>query len=110
LRRRWDDAAQLELVGEHPVAYVGAGSHAHYFRPGEYLIEAEVPPLRRLAGLVQTVRGFWHKVARRGTAAGPRVQNVLTIPFVEYARGEGLSLGPGQEGEWQAVVRDTPVG
>ncbi len=108
LRRRWDDAAQLELVGEHPVAYVGAGSHAHYFRPGEYMIEAEVPPLRRLAGLVQAVRGFWDKTVRRGTAAGPRLQNVLTIPFVEYARGDGLSVGPGQGREWQAVLLDPP--
>jgi hypothetical protein len=96
LRRRWDDAEQLELIGEHPVAYVGAGSHAHYYRPGEYLIEAEVPPLKRLAGLIQSVRGFWAKAVRKGTAGGPTVRSVLAIPFVEYARGDGVSLGPGQ--------------
>jgi hypothetical protein len=110
LRRRWDDAEQLERVGEHPVAYVGAGSHAHYFRPGEYLIEAEVPPLKRLAGLIQTVRAFWAKVVRQGISAGPAPRNVLAIPFVEYARGDGLSLGPGQDKEWQAVQLDPAPG
>jgi len=106
LRRRWDDADQLELVGEHPVAYVGAGSHAHYFRPGEYLVEAEVPPLKRLAALIKSLRTFWVKVVRQGTGAGPALRNVLAIPFVEYARGDGLSLGPGQDRGWQAVLLD----
>jgi hypothetical protein len=106
LRRRWDDASQLELVGDHPVAYVGAGSHAHYFRPGEYLIEAEVPPLKKLAVLIQTLRTFWDRVVRQGTSGGPAFRNVLAIPFVEYARGDGLSLGPGQDRAWRAVLLD----
>jgi hypothetical protein len=108
LRRRWDDTEELTRVGEHPVAYVGAGSHAHYFRPGEYLIEAAIPPLERLAGLVQSVRTLWAKAIRRGTMAGPTVRNVLAIPFVEYARGDGMSIGPGQDREWQAVLLDPP--
>jgi hypothetical protein len=106
LRRRWDDAEQLELVGDHPVAYVGAGSHAHYYRPGEYLIEAEIPPLKRVAGLLQPLRDFWTKVVRRETTGGPAVRNVLSIPFVEYARGDGPSLGPEQDHAWQAVLLD----
>ncbi|HEV8044013.1 MAG TPA: hypothetical protein VGP38_02465, partial [Rubrobacter sp.] len=36
LRRRWDDP-EVEKVGEHPVIYVGAGSHASYYSAGEYL-------------------------------------------------------------------------
>jgi hypothetical protein len=36
------------------------------------------------------------------------VRNVLSIPFVEYARGDGLSIGPGQDLEWQAVHLDPP--
>jgi hypothetical protein len=105
LRRRWDDTEELARVGEHPIAYVGAGSHAHYFRPGEYLIEAEVPPLKRLAGLLQSVRSLWDRGIRRGTTAGP-VRNVLAIPFVEYARGDGLRIGPGQDRSWKAVLLD----
>lgn len=106
LRRRWDDASQLELIGDHPVAYIGAGSHAHYFNPGEYLIEAEVPPMRRFAGAIQAIRGFWAKAVRRETTSGPAVRSILSIPFVEYARGDGLSIGPGQDREWQAVLLD----
>ena len=36
LRRRWDDRDDLERVGDHPVVCAGAGSHASYYRPGEY--------------------------------------------------------------------------
>ncbi|MEK7787584.1 MAG: hypothetical protein AAB658_19440, partial [Chloroflexota bacterium] len=42
LRRRWDDP-ELEKVGEHPVIYAGAGSHASYYARGEYLAELELP-------------------------------------------------------------------
>src|SRR5215213_4876566 len=51
LRRRWDDP-EVEKVGEHPVIYVGAGSHASYYAPGEYLTELTLPlpsPLARVA-------------------------------------------------------------
>jgi len=41
LRRRWDDP-EVEKVGDHPVIYAGAGSHASYFRRGEYLVELEL--------------------------------------------------------------------
>ena len=37
LRRRWDDH-DLQRVGEHPVVYVGAGSHSAACLPGEYLV------------------------------------------------------------------------
>jgi hypothetical protein len=40
LRRRWDDRAELDMVDGHPVVYAGAGSHASYFRRGEYQAEA----------------------------------------------------------------------
>ena len=50
LSRRWDDP-EVEKVGEHPVIYVGAGSHASYYAPGEYLTELTLPlppPLARV--------------------------------------------------------------
>jgi len=108
LRRRWDDRAQLELVGDHPVAYIGAGSHAAYYRPGEYLIESEIPPLRRVAPVWNWLRNFWGKTVRRGAGAATTGQNLFAIPFVEYARGNGLSVGPGHEEEWEAVLLDPP--
>src|SRR5512135_806000 len=42
LRRRWDDESELEVIDGHPVVYCGAGSHASYFRPGEYQAEANL--------------------------------------------------------------------
>jgi hypothetical protein len=48
LRRRWDDP-EVEKVGEHPVIFVAAGSHASYFAPGEYLTELDLPLPRPLA-------------------------------------------------------------
>ena len=108
LRRRWDDTDQLERVGDHPVAYVGAGSHAHYFRPGEYLAEAEIPPLKRLAGWNQAVRSLWSKLTRQGPPASSKTPKALAIPFVEYARGDGIGIGPGQAAAWEAVLLDPP--
>ncbi|MCB0181880.1 MAG: hypothetical protein KDI62_26865, partial [Anaerolineae bacterium] len=47
LRRHWTDP-ELEKIGEHPVIYAGAGSHASYFSAGEYLVEVEIPSLTPL--------------------------------------------------------------
>lgn len=109
LRRRWDDRAELELVGDHPVAYVGAGSHAHYYRPGEYMIESEIPPLKRITPFITFLRRLWSKILRTGEAISSE-ENLLAIPFVEYARGDGLSIGPQQHAEWEAVVLEPPPG
>lgn len=109
LRRRWDDRAELELVGDHPVAYVGAGSHAHYYRPGEYMIESEIPPLKRITPLLTFARRLWSKLLRTGAPVSSE-ENLLAIPFVEYARGDGLSIGPGQQVEWQAIDLNPPPG
>ena len=52
LRRRWDDP-EVEKVGEHPVIYVGAGSHASYYAPGEYLTELTLPYLHPSQGWLE---------------------------------------------------------
>ena len=57
LRRAWDDLEELERDGEHPIVYVGAGSHAAYFRRGEYVTEIEVPYLHRLASPIRRLAG-----------------------------------------------------
>lgn len=107
LRRRWDDAHQLEIVQDtHPVAYVGAGSHAHYYRPGEYLIESAIPWLSRLEPLARTARRSWRKLFGDRAVDFNENKPMFTIPFVEYARGEGLSIGPGQQHAWQQALLD----
>ncbi len=73
LRRRWDDP-EVNKEDDHPVIFVGAGSHASYFSPGEYLTELELPltaPLVRLSGRVQK---FWRETLRQYTGEDARRQ------------------------------------
>jgi hypothetical protein len=108
LRRRWDDP-ELEKVGEHPVVYAGAGSHASYYAPGDYLAELELPFLKPLVRLVDLLQGVGRRLIRqtRGEtgpeAAGPSF-NIFRIPFVDYARGDGASIGPGGLRAWGPPV------
>jgi hypothetical protein len=101
LRRRWDDP-EVEKVGEHAVIYVGAGSHASYYAPGEYLTELNIPLPAPLARTANAVRGFWKE--RLGQYAGEGEEEggpgYLHIPFVDYARGDGLSIGAGGDRGW----------
>ncbi|MGH3147387.1 MAG: hypothetical protein ACRDTR_16440 [Rubrobacter sp.] len=101
LRRRWDDP-EVEKVGEHPVIFVGAGSHASYYAPGEYLTELDLPLPRPLARAGNAVRSFWK--TRLGQYVGEGEEDGASgyfhIPFVDYARGDGLTVGPGGDKEW----------
>ncbi|HEX2035797.1 MAG TPA: hypothetical protein VHS99_16590 [Chloroflexota bacterium] len=107
VRRRWDDAAELERCGDHPVIYAGAGSHAAYFRPGEYLAELEVAFLAPLFRLTTYLRRTWARTLRRaGVAVHPVTGHTFRIPFVDYARGDGTSIGPGQPRVWTPVLLD----
>jgi hypothetical protein len=99
LRRRWDDRADLELHGAHPVVFVGAGSHASYFRPGEYQADVPLPTPRRLREAIDVVERFWRRTL--GQVGGR--DSPFRAPFIDFARGDGLSVGPGQEREWTPV-------
>jgi hypothetical protein len=103
LRRRWDDAEQLERQGDHPVVYAGAGSHASYFRPGEYLAEQEL----RLPRVVRLLADVYGRLMRGGAAGAERI---LPVAFVDYARGDGEAIGPGCQRTWTPVVIDPPPG
>jgi hypothetical protein len=99
LRRRWDDPA-LEHVGEHPVVYVGAGSHAAYFFPGEYLTTAVLPYTAGLVRAWRLVRGAWFRLGMGSEPNHEQIPGMLCVPYVDYARGDGLHIGPGQEHPW----------
>ena len=106
LRRRWDDP-DLKRVGEHPIVYVGGGSHANYFFTGEYMPTFEVPYTRPLAQAWEEVRRLWVRLGQ-GDAFRSRKEGI-SIPFVDYARGDGLSIGPGQRETWQVcLLQSTP--
>lgn len=106
LRRRWDDDEQLDLVDGHPVVYVGAGSHASYFQPGEYQAEVNLS----LPTWVRNARKVWNRFWTE--TLGQQPLDPFRIPFVDYARGDGLSIGPGQAEAWTPVLIDesTPWG
>jgi hypothetical protein len=100
LRRRWDDRGELDLEGGHPAVYAGAGSHASYFRPGEYQAEVSLPLPGWVSGLLRTWNNFWTQTL------GQPGSNPFRIPFVDFARGDGLAIGPGQAQVWSPVLID----
>ncbi|MGB0383572.1 MAG: PspA/IM30 family protein [Ardenticatenaceae bacterium] len=107
LRRRWDDP-EVEWVGEHPVIYAGAGSHAGYYTRGEYLTELELPFLAPVMAVTDQIQKFWHNTLQQYKVESPdtaheEASEIFRIPFVDYARGDGLSIGVGGDVEW-----DTP--
>lgn len=107
LRRRWDDA-ELQKIAQHPVVYVGAGSHASYYQSGEYLTELELPLLTPLSAFWGRLRSTWERLLRTEDASRPQ-ETLFRIPFVDYARGDGLSIGPGQQKRWQDPVLIGPA-
>src|SRR5690606_24856818 len=88
LRRHWDDP-MVEKQGEHPVIYVGAGSHASYFQAGEYLAELELPFLAPLVTLQERVQDNWDRLLQRyqfrpeGEVPAAHF-NFFRVPFVDY--------------------------
>jgi hypothetical protein len=107
MRRRWDDP-EVQRVGTHPVIYAGAGSHASYFSPGEYMVTVSLSPLKPLISVLERVARFWQTTLRQGEAEAPPpdIAGLFRIPFVDYARGDGLSIGPGGDHEWTPVLLD----
>ena len=88
--------------GTHPILYPGAGSHATYFRAGEYITAAPLPGLGRIHGLLDGFRSFWRDTLRQADPGdlSARLQGWFSIPFIDYARGDGITIGPGQQLEW----------
>jgi len=109
LRRAWDDADQLTRSGDHPVVYFGAGSHAAYFVKGEYVAEIAVPYLQQLTRPIERFARFWQQTLRQAGLDGVSSRtNLFRIPFVDYARGDGISIGPGQVRVWSPVLIEPP--
>ena len=101
LRRRWDDHPELKKAElSHPIIYSGAGSHASYFRRGEYQAEVNLPLPGWFSGLIRTWNKLWTE-----TLGQPAV-NSFRIPFVDFARGDGLRIGPGEAQTWSPVLID----
>ncbi|MCB9158796.1 MAG: hypothetical protein H6644_02900 [Caldilineaceae bacterium] len=105
LRRRWDDPGFVR-AGNHPVIYAGAGSHASYFEEGEYIMGATPAVLKPLQNGIIALTRFWNEQLGQGSnmISVKEAGNLISIPFVDYARGDGKSIGPGQDEEWSPVL------
>jgi hypothetical protein len=99
LRRRWDDP-DLTLVGDHPVVHPGLGSHSGAHLAGEYLTTFEGRAFHRLIRLFRAINRALLPWTRDRAQAG------VGIPYIDYSRGDGVSIGPGQQREWHPVLVD----
>ncbi|MCO5213037.1 MAG: hypothetical protein M9936_25345 [Caldilinea sp.] len=106
LRRRWDDPEVEKTGGTHPVIYAGAGSHASYFTRGEYLMQVEPAFLAPLHGGAAALDRLWTNTLRQSGELNldEGLRNLLSIPFVDYARGDGRVIGPGQAETWAPIL------
>lgn len=99
LRRRWDDP-DLTLVGDHPVVHPGLGSHSGAYVAGEYLTTFDGTAFHRLIRVFRTVTRALLPWTRERSQAG------VGIPYIDYSRGDGATIGPGQDREWDPVLID----
>src|SRR5690606_6926446 len=90
--------------------------HASYYMRGEYLAELELPFLMPLVAFSDRIARVWHRFVQRysyhdePTPEEPRTHfNIFRVPFVDYARGDGISIGPGQDHEWDEPELLNPV-
>ena len=98
LRRRWDDPRLLR-EGDHPVIFAGAGSHAGGFEAGDVVVSVALPVLRRI---VEGAARTWRRLAPWSRWSPPA--GAFGLPFVDYLRGDGTVVGPGQAQAWEACV------
>jgi hypothetical protein len=112
LRRRWDDPELQKYDDTHPLVFAGAGSHASYFQPGEYLMGIEPAFLKPVKNGLVALRKFWVETLGQGdkNKDEERVGALLSVPFVDYARGDGLRIGPGQKHSWTPIILTEETG
>lgn len=101
--RSWE-SEELTLADTHPVLYVAAGSHTAYFSPADYVARPELDALRPVANGVANVARSWR--ALLGSAGRERAARAPTVPFVDYARGDGARIGAGRSADWSPALLD----
>jgi hypothetical protein len=99
LRRRWDDP-DLSIEGEHPVIYAGLGSHSGAYLAGDYLTTHDLPAFSGLLRVTRRISRTFLPWTREQDHAG------VSIPYVDYARGDGVAIGPGRQRAWTPVPID----
>ena len=82
------------------MVFAGLGSHSGAYLQGEYLTSFDPPAFKRFIRFSRRVTRLLLPWTRTNAQAG------VGIPYIDYARGDGLSVGPGQDREWQGVLID----
>ncbi|MFN2138872.1 MAG: hypothetical protein ACK2U5_00210 [Candidatus Promineifilaceae bacterium] len=101
LRRRWDDPELQKVNEDHVVVFAGAGSHAAYVTPGEYLMNFEPAFLQPVSKQLRPVRRYFaESLGSSATASLNDDAPLISLAFVDYARGDGLAIGPQQSAQW----------
>jgi hypothetical protein len=111
LRRHWKDP-ELEKVGEHPVVYVSGGSHASYFQAGEYLTQLTLSFLKPFRDFFKKLDKFFNQLFQKKKTNDEEGENrtqAFSIPFVDYALGDGICIGPSCEESWAEPMLIDPM-
>lgn len=105
LRRRWDDPDLQKWDEDHVVFFAAAGSHSGYFYAGEYMMNIEPAFLGPIKKGINAVRRLSVEKFGQGDIEGldRQASALLSVPFIDYARGDGVSIGPGQPREWTTI-------
>jgi hypothetical protein len=103
LRRRWDDP-DLRRSADHPVVFVGAGSHSGAVVPGQYVVSVNPERARRYLRAIHRVTATlfpWTRSAK---------QHGVGVPYLDYALGNGDKIGPGGTRDWhpEQISDDSP--
>ncbi len=97
--RGWEDPS-VSWIENHPGIFVAAGSHAGYLSAGDFITRAELEPLRPLASFRDRIARLWDNAGDR------RPARAVAVPFVDYASGDGVRIGPGRSCGWELVIND----
>lgn len=87
LRRHWNDP-ELSFEEGRVVLFAAAGSHAHYFQPGDFVTRLDVPGLRWLLKLQRSLRQIL-RITDQAEEIG--LGPAFGVPFVDVAVGDGLN-------------------
>ncbi len=97
LRRHWQDP-ELSFEGDRVVLFAAAGSHAHYFQPGDFITRLDVPGLRWLLKLQRSLRQIL-RITDQAEEIG--LGPAFGVPFVDVAVGDGQQVS-----EWDVRLLD----
>jgi hypothetical protein len=93
------------------VIFAGGGSHASYFEQGEYLTQLPLPFARGARGALDALRTFWRDTLNQPDPGdlAQRIEGALSVPFIDYARGDGRTVGAGAATAWDVELIDDSV-